>query len=337
MKIKTKGYAMLKVIATLLIVCVHLGQSLPLPYIVLEPIKFCRHAVSLFFILSGYGIYFSLERSQSVLQYAKRRVNRCIPIYLMVIGINIVSDIILHDFPKDIYKIGFLRYFLLIQGILPSNSSRFWNNSSGLWAMGAIFVFYIFAPIIYKIYCKTKSRNITFALTFVGIALSAISMVVYGKLANIDGIEESSRYLYYNSSIFVFYDFLLGMNIAYLKENKAEVKRFYSPIIVLGLIGCIYKIDKWIISTLFAIIIYNIVEIDFEIQGKIKTRIYNYVLKYSFSIYLGHSVVMFFFGRLQDIQSFSNTTLAIYDVLGFIIIIPFFAVIEKMTAGHHLR
>ncbi len=45
--------------------------------------------------------------------------------------------------------------------------------------------------------------------------------------------------------------------------------------------------------------------------------------EYSYSIYLGHAIVMFIMSKAQELLHFSNAKLAIMDLIGCLIFIPF--------------
>lgn len=59
--------------------------------------------------------------------------------------------------------IGWLRYFLFLNGIVPSSQYYYWNDLWGLWTMSCFMLYYILAPIIRK-YVKNYRASLFFLL-----------------------------------------------------------------------------------------------------------------------------------------------------------------------------
>lgn len=111
--------------------------------------------VTLFFLLSGFGLYFSLEKLDNAGQlnfvtHMKRRMHRILPQYwgFLIISIFLLDGAYLLDGNgiKDL-----LCHFLLIHNLFPTYAG---SINGPLWALGTIFQFYLFAIPIYKLVKK---------------------------------------------------------------------------------------------------------------------------------------------------------------------------------------
>ena len=65
-EIQINWLSIIRVIATLIIVTVHFGQSLPLPHFLRAPIVFCQTAVCIFFIMTGYFTEVSIGHCKNI-------------------------------------------------------------------------------------------------------------------------------------------------------------------------------------------------------------------------------------------------------------------------------
>lgn len=114
--------------------------------------------VPLFFIMSGYLAFCSLERNSSPAEYYKKRAVRILPIYWFCLILLYCEDIVLGLLNglsvQEIFtgqcSPRFLRYVFGLQCFLPSDNWDIWNNHGALWTMSSFIGFYITAPWLYK-------------------------------------------------------------------------------------------------------------------------------------------------------------------------------------------
>lgn len=112
---KINGISLLRVIAVCMILIVHFGQSLPFPEVLHTPIVWCQHGVQLFFMISGFLIFKSLDKNSDIKVFYRKRLLRIIPAYWTVIVLNILLfGIVLKTMPVDEFHIGWLRYFFFL-------------------------------------------------------------------------------------------------------------------------------------------------------------------------------------------------------------------------------
>ena len=155
---------LLRVMATGMVLLCHLGGLLHINTNVGST------GVELFFVLSGYLIFESLERTNSIPKYYKKRFIRIIPIYYLALIVIWIWDLFKYHiiYGQSIMSLisydgycgpKFLRYFLFLQEFIPSENSEIWNNRYALWTMSSFAFFYIVAPVLYK-YIKKFSQAI---------------------------------------------------------------------------------------------------------------------------------------------------------------------------------
>lgn len=136
--------------------------------------------VKLFFILSGYLIFCSLEGS-AIKEYFKKRVRSILPLYWTFLVCASFIDIVmlsglfsdsfsaehflgLFTLPQGRYSLRFLTYFAGLQMILPSSDWAVWNNRWNLWSISSFFLFYLIAPVLYK-YLKSFKISLILLLS----------------------------------------------------------------------------------------------------------------------------------------------------------------------------
>lgn len=174
-------FSIIRVVATLMIVTVHFGQSLPFPRVLHIPILFCQTAVCIFFILTGYFTELSLEHSKSTKDYYRKRIARIIPVYYSVILVNILASLLIGNYPGDVTHLGWLRFFTFIQGIIPSNDFSYWNNGAALWTMSGFCIYYICAPYLHKFLKQEYQRTV---VLMGGTPCYSIRKIINGALRN---------------------------------------------------------------------------------------------------------------------------------------------------------
>lgn len=103
----------------------------------------------------------SLDKKISSSDYWKKRCRRILPSYWLLLTLIIFWKMFLNDIPTDPYRIGFLRYYLGLQTVIPSDNYDFWNNMYGLWTMSCFILFYCFAPLLKK-WISSLNRAILF-------------------------------------------------------------------------------------------------------------------------------------------------------------------------------
>lgn len=119
-------------------------------------------AVKSFFIISGFLIFMSYEKTKNISSYFSKRIRRIYPAYAFVIFISIIIGLIYSSVSIQEY-LSFLTLKYLISNLLflnflqPSLPGLFVENSitavnGALWTLKIEVLFYILVPLIVKIF-----------------------------------------------------------------------------------------------------------------------------------------------------------------------------------------
>ena len=179
-------------------------------FITIKPLGFIAQygfaGVDIFMLVSGFGLYFSLDHNNNLRSYFKRRVIRIFPTYYLI---GIFSSLIIFH---DTFQNYLFRY----------STIGFWtNNLYWEWYIPSIVILYILAPIIKK---AIDSRYIV-TISFIAIALLVASFIIVSQEFVSD--KDPHFFMLYRTPEFVF-----GMICAYWTQKRTTNKKFY---IVMGL------------------------------------------------------------------------------------------------------
>lgn len=149
--------AILRVVAMSMVLSIHVGQSINWTKYVQKG----SYGVQLFFILSGYLIYASLDSGISVKEFYKKRALRIVPEYwtaLIIYWLIGVGRMTLEGrFWEAVgsyqapWGVQYLRFFTFTNSLLISEDDTLWNNRNAWWTMSSFMVFYLLAPLLYKL------------------------------------------------------------------------------------------------------------------------------------------------------------------------------------------
>lgn len=179
--------------------------------------------VTLFFIMSGYGIYYSLDNTYilsgkiNYFQYMKKRFLRIAPQYY----VSIVVMLLVTENAVLISKEG-------IKSILShlTFTHNLWADTHGtingvLWTMGVIVQFYLVSILLYK--CVKKNCVITYVIS--------IAVVISMKYLIFHCIGSQNYFVYGRQLITSIDNFVLGMVLAKLiKNGKVHADKYKSCI-----------------------------------------------------------------------------------------------------------
>lgn len=205
-----------RIFAAFLVLTVHVGQAVGFNA------SIGAYGVQLFFVLSGYLICFSLEKN-NLKVYIKKRVQRIIPTYWIVLILMYMWDVIRYSqsMPlaavfKGPCSIHYLRYFLFLQLIIPSGDWGLWNNRNGLWTLSCFAVFYLLAPIVYRVF--NKFWKSLFALFFLLLITPLLKIGIENALGGI--FPDSAMLFSKHNPLTNLYCFFFGIVIYYSKKEK---------------------------------------------------------------------------------------------------------------------
>ena len=226
--------SLFRVMATFMVVSVHFGQSLPLPDMLHKIVKFGAEGVLLFYLISGYVIAASLSKDNDVKHFYKKRIVRIIPIYYFVVTVNFIASLFLQNYPNDITKFSWWRYYLFIHAFVPTNDYFYWNNLAALWTMSSFALFYLIAPAVHYFINNRGNENTNSLIVLCGgMILAFISEKVYLLCGGV--FSESGKYLSSHSPFAVLFIFFIGMNIYYHSKKVSCL----ALLVIIGIISSI--------------------------------------------------------------------------------------------------
>ena len=162
--------------------------------------------VEIFMFVSGFGLFFSLDKNPQLLSFYKKRVLRIFPAYYLI---GIVASIILfHD--------NIIEYMFRYTTIGFWTGGIFWE-----WYVPSIIALYISAPLIKKMIDK---RLFTF-IVILSIIIWALSL--YLVTNEIISSKEPHFFLLYRIPTFIF-----GMTCAYWMKNQVSARKFYTILLI---------------------------------------------------------------------------------------------------------
>lgn len=286
-KSKTQILDIIRICAALMVFTVHFFMFVEAPSGISRITANFSSGVALFFVISGYLMMQSLEHCTSIGEYFKKRVIRIIPSYYAILVIGIfVWDMALGMMPPDELSLGWLRYFLFLNTVVPSKNYYSWNDLWGLWTFSCFMFFYLIAPLLKKI---IKNYRQCLILLFITIVSGYLSGAVVQRLFNSFGYADAYIIAgdspWFNLNVFV-----IGMTLWYaLKENREKNFAGVCALIITALM-LIEKTNRVGFGCAAAIII--IAFFNMEIKNTFVVKLIDVLGRYSFSFYLVHLAVM---------------------------------------------
>gem|GEM_PF-130594 len=130
-----------------------------------------------FFVVSGYLVFMSLERSASPLVYADKRIRRLVPAYAAVILICALAGVIFSEAARaDLaavlryvgWNLAFLNFMAPdLPGLFEAN--RFSEVNGALWTLKIEVMFYIILPVLgWMLHLAGRYRWVLMALIYAG-------------------------------------------------------------------------------------------------------------------------------------------------------------------------
>ena len=263
--------------------------------------------VTLFFIISGYGICGSLMRmeqtdgSVSWKKFMKKRFVRILPQYYgSIIVLLLITSNSSYMNKKGLFDIG--THLLFIHNWFRSTHG---SISSVLWTMGTIFQFYIIAVWVYKCF-KKNPYAVCIASMILSIGLKALFYHILVPEMNIDAF---GNFVYARQVFTALDNFVLGMLLYWvLTKYKFKLRKIYALLGIIAVLGVCYKWnhlidfhspygDDWwgyIWHTVFAVILTVLIYLcsQLNIQFKhIPGRIILWISKYQYGTYIWHFII----------------------------------------------
>lgn len=263
--------------------------------------------VTLFFIISGFGIAVSLQNMKekegklSVKEFLQKRFLRILPQYYVSIAILLL----LTSSAQFVNKKGMFDVFthlVFIHNWFPSTHG---SINGVLWSMGTIFQFYIIAVWVKKIFDKNKWLAVSGAV-FLSVGLK---ILFYHWILPARAVDASWYFIYARQIYTALDNFLFGMLLhSLLKSEQIKWRKGTAAMgAVVSLVFCCWwvllllkyspyadNLIGYIWHTFFAFglttLMYFICEMHFSWDGVI-SRILFWISKYQYGTYIWHFIV----------------------------------------------
>lgn len=271
--------------------------------------------VTIFFIISGYGIYTSIKKQNgkiAYIEFIKKRLQRILPQYYisLVVCLLLTSSIIY--FSKE-YIFNVISHFFLFHNLFTSTHGTI---NGVLWTMGTIFQFYLIAPLLYKLIEKRPKITLIISILFTVF----LKYIIFNFIISKSSLENTlSYYWVYSRQIFTALDnFIIGMFLAKIlygfnfNYNKKQIIYIIISILMIiitilwVLVGLgkinIHITNNGIYSNCFLGYIWHtilacILGIFIFFFSKISMNKFifepiNYISKYEYGIYIWHLLII---------------------------------------------
>ena len=298
----------IRIFACFSVMAVHIANAFNIPGRVGQFMQAGSSGLGIFYILSGFLGFFSLDYNKgSIGKWYSKRFIRILPIYYFVLVVYVcIFGLGLQKVPEWFGGLGWTTYFLCLNTIFPKFDS-YWYSFGALSSMSVFIWFYILAPIIKKI-IDSYSKSIIFILITFGISK----------------VLSSTQWL---GAFKVFYYFAIGICAYYaVKEGKEIITTvvFCSVMALLTLAGSQSGI---IYALIFGTLITNSTQL--SIENIYINRVIGFLSERTFAIYLGHATIYQLMPQLGIEKNIKGFVLfVVYSLVAIFII---HEVVEKYT------
>lgn len=263
---------MLRVIACLSVLVVHLGQLLSLTGSIRVVTDFGRCGVQLFFIISGYLAWISYSKYNNILHYYSKRAIRILPLYYLVILTYFIEDtFIFRNVPEDSLGLYWSKFIFFINGFVGSEQ-EYWNNIGFTWTIPAFVLFYLLVPLFKKI---LTNYNRVLVACFLALILNRATTIL-----RTTHLRAPSQLVFFFAGILIYYA---------VQENKQN------QTITLLLLGTLFfaiqsaEMDM-IVLTVFPLLLMSTQNIDLS-RFHLLSGCIDSIDRYSYAIYLIQGVI----------------------------------------------
>ena len=230
-KDETNTIALLRVLATVGVLVVHLNQRIALPGLFGEIASYGADGVKAYFLLTGYLVMNSWQSRKSTKDYWRKRLGRTLPIYYTWL---IVLVIYRSEWAvSDAWAIP--RSILMLDYLAPPTNSWACGGKEILPALSLFMMFYALIPIIAKFVKTLNSAFLCFwIITFLSMFLPGIYAAAYNGFCDPYYVSWMSVYLatslpYFGAGILI-----------YFGKKDQEIKKLLFYLVFIAAANSIY-------------------------------------------------------------------------------------------------
>lgn len=252
---------------------VHLGQSLKFEGMLRIVTDFGSRGVQMFFIISGYLIANSFVKygNQNTGLFIRKKLIKLLPLYYIIMFYYfIMHTFILRNVPHDPSGMGWLRYLLPLNGIVPATDVSFWDNLGATWTIPYFVFAYLMLPICLKWVKTYKGAAVLMVLSF---AARKLLPLLGGWMTVLDG------FCYFCEGVFLYY---------VCKDRKEK------PVYILvTMLALLFVVIGRIYTNTYSFIFMSMVLAteQMEIHSPGVKKLLSVSDKYSYTMYLAHVIV----------------------------------------------
>lgn len=248
--------------------------------------------VDLFFILSGFGLYYSASKLTSSCQWfvwEKKRLIRILPSYIIVASI---WYLLRHEFTLwNMFQLNFI-----VDGV------------RDFWFIPAIIICYVLFPTLYSIGRKIGFKLMTIVMTSIVLLVSLL-------------LHQFASDYFNKTEIFLLRIpcFVLGIYIGYLAKESLNKEYHLVILAVAVLFGTCMLLhfpgdSRWTF-TFGTILFIQLLIIAMKLMGRVLSSLLNYMGSRSLQVYLVHVSIGGNLGSLLSDKALSLTVYFIVSVL----------------------
>jgi peptidoglycan/LPS O-acetylase OafA/YrhL len=287
----------------------HLGIEAPAWSYLFKPFS----GVPIFFVVSGFLVTASYERSSSLRSYVEKRARRILPglwfcivmtgVVLLALGYPILSaqgaTWFASQFAALIYTPDFLRSF------------GFGSYNGSLWTIPIELQFYVTVPILSLVVARVADKTVVLIAVllvamFVGIGIRIYAPSLIGAL---DGVERLQIKLIRYSFVTHYFLFVLGATAFYLSLHLQPWMRgkglfWLLPLLAMHLFAP-YSATAIVVSQIILGLL--TISVAFPEAGAIRLKGYDI----SYGVYLFHGLIL----NILVILGFTGASIGIYILL----------------------
>jgi len=169
-RLKENNFDLLRLLLAMVVCLVHAAELSGFEALRgLPGILSSKVAVQAFFVVSGFLIVMSYERSSSLTSYASKRLRRIYPAYFTIVMLCALGLVSVSQQPlQEYFSLAWLKYltanltFLnFLQSTLPGvfESNRMASVNGALWTLKIEVMFYVAVPLI--VYCLRRFHRLS--------------------------------------------------------------------------------------------------------------------------------------------------------------------------------
>ncbi|MCD7882761.1 MAG: acyltransferase [Lachnospiraceae bacterium] len=270
-----------RILAILMVLSVHVNGYLnAVPNLIHRLLSIGAYGVALYFLISGFLSYPSVESSKYMKEYAFKKAIRILPMYyLSLIATFILDALFLGDIElswKWIYHVFFVNMFV------PSAEWEWWNSVNFFWTMPCFVAWYILSPVFFKFIKSSRGALIA----------SVVSAAVVPFIKKWMYTFASEKFVNWNF-LCLLYVFFFGVLAWLVIKEKCYVRGFLYGCII-GMIGllCGNRSGFFVFGLVFYFGILITSWLGLKINNGKAQTIIKAISGVTYSVYLSHYFVL---------------------------------------------